>query len=125
VYGDFAYGGMYQLSLVNLEAAAWANRTELELPSATVTSTSSSSSSINNARRHCRVIRKLAGTQDGKHVLAVCSDGQVLYHRHSSSGCNSHLQALNTMMIREVRPITSDAYCPITRDAICRACCGV
>lgn len=34
-------------------------------------------------KRHCRMLKDLAGTQDGRHVVLVCSDGMILYHRHT------------------------------------------
>lgn len=32
------------------------------------------------------MLKDLAGTQDGRHVVLVCSDGMLLYHRHTQVG---------------------------------------
>lgn len=41
-------------------------------------------------KRHCRMLKDLAGTQDGRHFVLVCSDGTVLYHRHTQVTNVSH-----------------------------------
>ncbi|KAG5177419.1 hypothetical protein JKP88DRAFT_332443 [Tribonema minus] len=110
VFGDFAYGGTYSLSLVRLDAAAWANRAELALPpqGSAAAAGGGGSGAGGGARRHCRVIKRLAGTQDGRHVLVLCSDGQVLYHRHAANGgggtgaagdAHSRLQPLGALLV--------------------------
>ena len=38
-------------------------------------------------KRHCRMLKDVAGTQDGRHIVLVCSDGMVLYHRHTQVRC--------------------------------------
>ncbi|CAM9559816.1 unnamed protein product, partial [Phaeothamnion confervicola] len=129
VFNDFAYGGLYQLSMVRIDADEWANRTELALPPPTGdgdgdgesgggcggkgggsggggglgsgnaspgamlgrTASSGSASHFYGRRRHCRMIKTVTGTPDGRHVLLVCSDGQVLYHRHTEAVNRSFL----------------------------------
>ena len=55
------------------------------LPEAGVASplTGRASPSSSRGKRHCRMLKDLAGTQDGRHVVLVCSDGMLLYHRHT------------------------------------------
>lgn len=55
------------------------------LPEAGVASplTGRASPASGRGKRHCRMLKDLAGTQDGRHVVLVCSDGMLLYHRHT------------------------------------------
>jgi hypothetical protein len=81
--------------MVNMDAAEWANRTEIALPA-------DPAASGGGRRRHCRTVKEVMGTQDGRHLLVMCSDGQVLYyHRSKISGLS--LKALDISTIGDVR----------------------
>ena len=86
VLDGYAFGGGEQLSLVRIDAEAWANRIELALPGP---------SAANRRNRRCmRAIKSLVGTQDARDVVVVCSDGSV-FHWDRSSSCE--LKALDGM----------------------------
>jgi hypothetical protein len=69
VSGEFAFGGEYQLSLIKLNADSWANRTEIELPSAQEDVSGGSGGA--RKRRVMRTISRVLPTEDAQLALLV------------------------------------------------------
>jgi len=84
VFGDYAFGGTCQLSLVRLDACKQLNRMELPLP------TTASAGGKAKRRQLCSV-KDVVGTHgggaQGGRVLIICSDGGV--HCYESTGASS------------------------------------
>lgn len=78
VSGEFAFGGVYEFSVVNLDGTGWVNRTEMALPPAAEEPDSGAGGS--RRRRVCREISGVVCSHDGKHILAACTDGSLLYY---------------------------------------------
>lgn len=77
----FTYGGIYEFAVVNVDKniPKEANRNVLELPGMNSTETDDPNL---RRRRTLREVQEVIGTQDGKHVLLLSSDGGVLYYKH-------------------------------------------
>jgi hypothetical protein len=81
----FTYGGVYEFAVVNVDKniPKEANRNVLELP-ASLNNYNGSNMDDGNSRRRSRAMREVQdviSTQDGIHVLILCSDGGVLYYK--------------------------------------------
>lgn len=74
---DFAFGGLYSFAVVRLGAPKSANRDQFEVPERSVEDDNGQ-----RRRRLMRQIEDIISTQDGKHALALCTDGGVLYFRN-------------------------------------------
>jgi hypothetical protein len=75
----FAFGGTYDFAVVRLDAPKAANRSAFVVPERNIED--------NNGQRRKRLMRQIdevIGTSDGSHVLALCTDGGVLYFKNVS-----------------------------------------
>jgi hypothetical protein len=81
VCGQFAYGGLYNLSIVKTDIRGWANRTEVALPPPPVGENGQGSPATSaRKRRVCRELKCICATADAEHVVCVCTDGGVIYY---------------------------------------------
>src|SRR5690242_15517860 len=78
VSGEFAFGGMYEFSVVNLDGTGWVNRTEMALPAPADEPDAGARGP--RKRRVCREISGVVCSQDGKHIIAACTDGSLVYY---------------------------------------------
>jgi hypothetical protein len=74
ILDGFAYGGTYGVSVVRLDAEKGNNRDEFEIPGRAIEDDKGQ-----RRKRMMRQIDEIIGTDDGKHVLVLCTDGGVLY----------------------------------------------
>lgn len=75
----FAFGGTYDFAVVRLDAPKAANRSAFVVPERNIED--------DNGQRRKRLMRQIdevIGTNDGSHVLALCTDGGVLYFKNIS-----------------------------------------
>jgi hypothetical protein len=94
ICGNFAYGGIDQLSVVDLDAGEEAfNRTEMILPTA-----SAYQDNGQRRRRAMRTIKKISSTScSGRiDVAVVCSDGEILLHRQRRHGRKNSADSKDT-----------------------------
>lgn len=74
IMSSFCFGGTYDLAVVRLDASGKLNRDEFEIPGR-----STEDDKGQRRKRMMRQIDEIIGTDDGKHVLVLCTDGGVLY----------------------------------------------
>lgn len=74
---EFAFGGTYNFALVKIGAPKLTNRDAFEVPERSVEDDNGQ-----RRKRMMRLIDDIVATQDGKHALALCTDGGVLYFRN-------------------------------------------
>lgn len=84
----FTYGGTYEFAVVNVDKSVpkEANRDVYELPISVPTSSSNNDDAQSRRRRMMREVQDVVGTQDGLHVLVLCTDGGVMYFKHPDEG---------------------------------------
>lgn len=80
ILDDFAFGGTYDFSVVSLRAPKNANRDSFELPERSTEDTNGQ-----RKKRMMRQIEEVIGTSDAGHVLALCTDGGVLYFKNGGA----------------------------------------
>ena len=81
--GELSFGGTYNFSVLRLDAPKWANRESYEVPARCTEDDSGQ-----RRRRLMREINEVIACHDGNHVLALCTDGGVLYYHYD--GCSSN-----------------------------------
>lgn len=74
------------MSLVDKSVPKEANRDVYELPISVPTSSSNNDDAQSRRRRMMREVQDVVGTQDGLHVLVLCTDGGVMYFKHPDEG---------------------------------------
>ncbi len=79
----YAFGGTYDFAVINLDAPKTANRDSYEIPSRSNYEVNDDSGQ--RRKRMMRQIDSVIGTNDAKHVLALCTDGGVLYFKYNST----------------------------------------
>ena len=86
---DHILGGTYNFVAAKMCSSKLVSRDSYEVPERTVEDDQGQ-----RRKRQMRLVDEVVGTQDGKHALALCSDGGVLYFRndHSSLIESSSLQ---------------------------------
>ncbi|GAB5031416.1 Hypothetical protein NocV09_00502840 [Nannochloropsis oceanica] len=108
VFGDYAFGGTCQLSLVRLDACKQLNRMELPLP--TTVSTQPPSGGKAKRRQLCSV-KDVVGTHGGAgqagRVLIVCSDGGVhCYENTEASSATGRLVPVHSLTVDDDDDVT-------------------
>lgn len=84
VVDEYAFGGCYDFAVISLNAPKAANRDAFEMPERSIED--------DNGQRKKRLMRQIDGvvsTNDSRHVLALCTDGGVLYFKNSSFGTST------------------------------------
>lgn len=79
----YAFGGTYDFAVINLDAPKTANRDSYEIPSRSNYEVNDDSGQ--RRKRMMRQIDSVIGTNDAKHVLALCTDGGVLYFKYNNT----------------------------------------
>lgn len=73
-FDNFAFGGNYNFAVVQLSESKDSNRESYEMPCRSIEDENG-----NRRKRMMRQIDQVIGTNDGKHVMVLCSDGGVMY----------------------------------------------
>eukprot|EP01035_Chromulina_nebulosa_P018321 gene18321-24010_t len=77
---NFAFGGAYSFAMVRIDAPKSANRDIIQIPER-----SSEDENGNRRKRLMRQIDKVLGTKDSIHILALCTDGGVMYFHNNTT----------------------------------------
>ena len=108
VFGDYAFGGTCQLSLVRLDACKQLNRMELPLP--TTVSAQPPSGGKAKRRQLCSVkdvVGTHGGAGQGGQVLIVCSDGGVhCYENTEASSATGRLVPVHSLTVEDEDDVT-------------------
>lgn len=78
--GGYAFGGTYDFAVVKLSAPKEANRDVFMMPERAKSKDGTDGGGAR--KRVMREIDQVIGSSDAKHVLALCTDGGVLYFRN-------------------------------------------
>lgn len=74
----YAFGGTYDFAIVKIGAPKSANRDSFEMPERSIEDAQGQ-----RRKRMLREISDVIGTYDARHVLALCTDGGVMYYKRS------------------------------------------
>ncbi len=83
----FTYGGTYEFAMVKVDknTPKEANRNAFELPERPFQEEDEAALAAGlRRRRTMREVQDIIGTQDGAHVLILCTDGGVMYYRRQN-----------------------------------------
>lgn len=85
---SFVYGGTYEFSVINVDKMIpkEANRDVWELPVSLSSTSLAADDAQSRRRRMMREVEDVIGTQDGIHVLILCTDGGVVYFKQPQKG---------------------------------------
>lgn len=122
--GNYAYGGTYYFMVVRLDGPVAANKEAFALPVRGIED--------DNGQRRKRMMRQISdvtGTQDGSHVLVVCTDGSVLYYgnpggEEPSSGASLSSLAASTTSPAANAPSPMVEVTSLQRDPDCETACA-